>query len=164
MTSAASPSARAAWPPDTSLLDAVGSAVIATDLDGRIFYWNPAAERLYGYSPSSMLGANVGELLILPDDQSLAAEIMATVVAGGSWSGEFNVRCADAATRRVRITNSPLLRDGEVVGVIGVAEDHTERWRARGDADLRPARSRCLSAYDPMSVRRTASPSRPAMP
>ena len=38
------------------LLDAVGSAVIATDLDGIVQYWNPAAEKLYGWPSSEAIG------------------------------------------------------------------------------------------------------------
>jgi PAS domain S-box-containing protein len=32
------------------LLDSLGQAVIATDLEGSIIYWNRAAEDLYGWS------------------------------------------------------------------------------------------------------------------
>jgi len=34
----------------TRLLDAVQEAVIATDLMGRVLYWNRFAEKLYGWS------------------------------------------------------------------------------------------------------------------
>src|SRR3954464_4335483 len=115
-----------AWPHDAALLAALGSAVIATDLEGRIFYWNAAAERLYGHSPSAMLGADVSELLVMADDRETSADIMASVLAGQPWTGEFSVRCADGSTRPVRITDSPLFRDGEVVGILGVAEDMTD--------------------------------------
>src|SRR4051812_15631787 len=125
-----------AWPHDAALLDALGSAVIATDLEGRIFYWNSAAERLYGHSPGAMLGADVSELLITAADRDAGSEIMAAVLAGRRWTGEVSVRCADGSTRPVLITDSPLFRDGEVVGIIGVAEDLTEPRRARRDADL----------------------------
>ena len=124
------------WPSDAPLLDAIASAVIATDLDGRIFYWNAAAERLYGYGREHMLGANVADLLIWPDDRNLGAEIMDRVLSGESWSGEFQVRTAGGGSVAVRITDTPLMNDGAVVGVIGVAEDMTEGRVARRDADL----------------------------
>ncbi|MDT7569933.1 MAG: hypothetical protein QOE05_107 [Actinomycetota bacterium] len=123
------------WPTDAPLLDAIAAAVIATDLDGRIFYWNAAAERLYGYGREQMLGAGVGDLLVGPEDRERGQQIMATVLAGQTWSGEFTVRTADGS-RTVRITDSPLINDGVVVGVIGVAEDLTEGRLARRDADL----------------------------
>src|SRR3954469_5945889 len=130
------PEAPLGWPPDAPLLDAIAAAVIATDLDGRIFYWNTAAERLYGFGRQQMLGANVAELLIAPEDQEQGAQIMATVLRGETWSGIFQVRIAGGGSRSVRITDTPLLSDGVVVGVIGVAEDITEVRAARRDADL----------------------------
>ena len=41
------------------LLDAVGEAVIATDLAGRITHWNPSAERLYGWPAGEVLGRDI---------------------------------------------------------------------------------------------------------
>jgi PAS domain-containing protein len=36
--------------------------IIITDLDGRIIDWNPAAERMFGYSKSEVLGKTPGIL------------------------------------------------------------------------------------------------------
>ena len=47
-----------------NLLGAVGSAVIATDLNGIVLYWNPAAEKLYGWSSSDALGRNIVEVAL----------------------------------------------------------------------------------------------------
>ncbi len=110
------------WVQDAALLDAIAAAVVATDTTGTIFYFNRAAERLYGYSADAMLGANVMQLLVEPVDQIPAGEIMATVLAGNRWSGYFRVR-RHAGTAVVRITDTPIREGDRVVGVIGVAED-----------------------------------------
>jgi anti-anti-sigma factor len=111
------------WVQDTALLDAIAAAVVATDTTGTILYFNRAAERMYGYSPEEMLGANVMQLLVEPVDQIPAEEIMTTVLAGNRWSGHFRVRRKAADTTVVRITDTPIIEGGSVVGVIGVAED-----------------------------------------
>src|SRR6478672_1188947 len=129
-------SAAPEWRADTSLFDALGSAAIATDLDGVIFYWNSAAEELYGYSRNQMLGANVMNLLVPSESQVSAGEIMEQVLRGRRWTGEFRVRCADGSSRSVQITDSPLWRDGEVVGVLGVAEDGARYQAARSALDV----------------------------
>jgi PAS domain-containing protein len=38
------------------LLDAVGQALIATDRQRRVIYWNQAAERLYGWLAEEVMG------------------------------------------------------------------------------------------------------------
>ena len=111
--------------PDRELFDAVQVAVVATDLTGRIFYCNRAAQELYGYGRDELLGADVADVLVAEDAQARGMEIMTAVLDGRSWSGVFPVRCADGSTRDVRITDSPLWHDGQVVGIVGAAEDVT---------------------------------------
>jgi PAS domain S-box-containing protein len=111
-----------AWVQDSALLDAIAAAVVATDTAGTIFYFNAAAEQLYGYPREAMLGANVMQLLVEPVDEVPAGLIMATVLAGERWSGQFRVRCHGGGTVVVRVTDTPITEQGRVVGVIGVAE------------------------------------------
>ena len=129
-------------PEHAELLDALTSALIVTDLDGEILLWNRAAERLYGFGRDEMQGANVMTLLVPPENSDEAASIMKAVTSGESWTGEFPVVCADGSTIRVRITDSPVIRDGEVVAVAGLAEPidadapHGGDASAHGLADL----------------------------
>ena len=111
------------WVQDAALLDAIAAAVVATDTAGRIFYFNQAAERMYGYAAGEMLGANVMQLLVEPVDQIPAEEIMATVLSGNRWSGHFRVHRKAGSAFVVRVTDTPIVEGGRVVGVIGVAED-----------------------------------------
>jgi PAS domain S-box-containing protein len=111
-----------AWVQDSALLDAIGAAVVATDAAGTIFYFNAAAEQLYGYSREEMLGANIMRLLVEPVDEVPAAVIMETVLAGERWSGQFRVRRHGGSNVVVRVTDTPITEQGRVVGVIGVAE------------------------------------------
>ena len=109
-----------AWVQDSALLDAIAAAVVATDTAGTIFYFNAAAEQLYGHPREAMLGANVMKLLVEPVDAVPAGRIMATVLAGERWSGQFRVRRHSGSTLVVRITATPVMEQGQVVGVIGV--------------------------------------------
>ena len=124
------------WRSDTSLLDALGAAVIATDLEGTVFYWNHAAEDLYGYTPEQMRGASVMDLFVPTSATASAQQIMERVLGGQRWTGEFVVRTASGAERLVQITDSPLYDGGEVVGVLGVAEDVTDLETALAGIDL----------------------------
>jgi PAS domain S-box-containing protein len=83
------------------IVDAVGQSVIATDLQGRIQYWNSAAERIYGWSADEVIGKPIMDVTPAAESLHLAGEIMASIVAGESWSGEFRAR-RGALPRRVR--------------------------------------------------------------
>jgi two-component system, cell cycle sensor histidine kinase and response regulator CckA len=108
------------------LLSAVGESVIATDPDGTITYWNPAAEQIYGWTAEEALGSQVMDLNVpettVPTER--AQEIMDILRAGRTWRGEFEVRRKDGSTFTALVANSPIMgADGEVRGVIGVSSD-----------------------------------------
>src|SRR5438876_558727 len=58
------------------LLEVVEEAVIATDAESRIIYWNRFAERLYGWPAKEALGKNIGEM-ISADNPKVPLEIVA---------------------------------------------------------------------------------------
>jgi two-component system, cell cycle sensor histidine kinase and response regulator CckA len=113
------------------LLNHVGQAVIAADLEGRILHWNPAAERLYGWPAAEVMGRVAPELMVSPESLDLARSIIADVAAGRSSTHELRLRRRDGSTFVGEVSNSPL-RDGTgaVVGVIGVSADVTRRRAA----------------------------------
>jgi PAS domain S-box-containing protein len=109
------------------LLDAVGEAVFATDVEGNVTYFNRAAERLYGWSEEEMIGQTLAEFVVSEDLRERAAEIRSTLREGRSWSGELVVRRRDGTTFPIHVTNTPVYDDqGKVVGIVGVSTDITE--------------------------------------
>ncbi|HSK82886.1 MAG TPA: PAS domain S-box protein [Rubrobacter sp.] len=115
----------------TNLLDAVGQAVIAIDLEGVILYWNRCAEELYGWSAEEAVGRQIGNLVVSEDLSERAAEIMEELRAGRSWSGEFEARRKDGTIIPVMVVDTPFYDErGKLMGVIGVSTDITERRKA----------------------------------
>ena len=49
----------------SELVHSIGDAVVISDAHGTIVYWNPAAERIFGFSEKEALGANMD--LIVPE-------------------------------------------------------------------------------------------------
>ncbi len=110
------------------LLDQVGQAVIATDADGTVTYWNKRAEELYGYKAEEAIGGDIFELTV-PDTQESqrqAEEIMETLTEGDSWEGEFTVQRKDGSTFPAFVSDAPIVEEGKLVGVIGTSHDLTD--------------------------------------
>jgi diguanylate cyclase (GGDEF)-like protein/PAS domain S-box-containing protein len=126
------------------LLDAVGQAIIATDLQGTVTYWNRCAEQLYGWSAQEVAGRTLQQFLISADYRENMVEIMADLRVGRSWSGELVTRRKDGTTVTVEITDTPVQDDrGRVVGIVGTWTNITERRAA--DARLRETERRLLT-------------------
>ncbi|HEY9794761.1 MAG TPA: CHASE3 domain-containing protein [Leptolyngbyaceae cyanobacterium] len=124
------------------LLDAVEQAVIATDLEGNIIYWNHYAEVLYGWSAVEVMGRLVVDVVPAPSTKEQAAELMSRLQVGESWSGEFLVQRRDGTTFPAMVFDSPIYNEqGSLIGIVGVSVDITERKRAeeelqRSNAEL----------------------------
>jgi diguanylate cyclase (GGDEF)-like protein/PAS domain S-box-containing protein len=111
----------------TDLIEQLGDAVVATDLDGTITLFNAAAEQLYGYSAEEVIGQNMS--LLTPEPIADQAE----VERGRVRNGETRCLLGHVLTRSgsicgVEVTLSPL-RDssGAIVGSMGVARDVSGR-------------------------------------
>ncbi len=110
------------------LLDTVEQAVIATDLQGAITYWNKYAVKLYGWTAIEAVGRSIMEITPANATYEQAAEIMSNLSAGKAWSGEFVVRRRDGTTFPAMVTDTPIHNEeGALIGMVGVSMDITER-------------------------------------
>ncbi|HEX8499910.1 MAG TPA: PAS domain S-box protein [Pyrinomonadaceae bacterium] len=138
----------------SQLLDTVEQAVIATDLEGKITYWNRYAERLYGWPAAEAVGRDVLEVTPAETSAEQAAEIMSRLLAGEPWSGEFGVRRRDGTCFPALVTDSPIHDEaGRLVGVVGVSSDLTERNES--EAAVHRAERRALREYETLLQRLT---------
>lgn len=103
-----------------------GDAILAKDLNGIILDWNPAAERLYGYTREDIIGSRV-TLLFPPEKLDQFRSIMDRIRRGESIQHEDTIRVRKDGTRvEVSVTISPI-RDaaGNIVGASTIARDIT---------------------------------------
>lgn len=108
----------------SSLLNAVKAAIIGTDLAGQITYWNPFAEQIYGWKAADVLGRNVVEITVSSENEERAREHLAAVIAGGTWAGEFEVRCKDGHLIGALVTLSLVTDEaGRANGIVGISQD-----------------------------------------
>jgi PAS domain S-box-containing protein len=111
-----------------SLLDAVGQAVIATDIKGRVTYWNRAAEQLFGWKQEEAVSRPILEIVAAESSQHRGEEILEALGRGETWTGEFRVRRRDGTNFLALVTDAPILDEsGSLIGIIGISSDITER-------------------------------------
>jgi diguanylate cyclase (GGDEF)-like protein/PAS domain S-box-containing protein len=123
--------AEAALRHQANLLASVSDAVVATDLEGRITGWNPAAADLYRLGSPDALGRNVKD--VLGDD--------ATTAAGDVRPGEVRHVRADGTTVAVRVAVAPLRDEiGRHSGEVAVCADQSYRLLAAAERELAETR------------------------
>ena len=118
-----------------SLVEVSPIAIVVMDADERVTDWNPAAARLFGYSPEEAIGRLIDDLVL---NEELRGE-------GRDVSREARERGrADRITRRARKDGKPvdvqmmlvpLYVSGEHVGFYAIYHDITELQRARANAE-----------------------------
>ncbi|HKH39999.1 MAG TPA: EAL domain-containing protein [Rubrobacter sp.] len=111
-----------------SVLEAMGQPVIATDLEGKVLYWNRAAEETYGWSSGEALGRRSRDLTVPKESLEKAEEVVSELRAGRTWSGEVLLRRKDGSIVPVFVTATPLFdARGDLAGMIGISSDISER-------------------------------------
>jgi diguanylate cyclase (GGDEF)-like protein/PAS domain S-box-containing protein len=128
-----------------ALVESSEDPVIGLACDGRITDWNPAAERLYGYSSEEALGASIGMLVPL-ERRGGSGGLLATVRAGGVVRQIDTQRMAkDGRHIDVSISMSPIRDEaGTIVGAAAFTRDISMRIAAeerlrRSEAQLAEA-------------------------
>ena len=118
-------------------------AVYSLDLQGRFLSGNQACLELTGYEPH-VLGSVPFTDLVDEADQEVVQRSFLLAAAGESADYDCTIIRADRRRVSLRILNIPIVIDGEVVGVYGIAKDMTERRRLEVEL-RRQARSDALT-------------------
>jgi PAS domain S-box-containing protein len=114
-------------------------ATIIHDLQGNISFWNPAAERLFGYSSQEIVGRSA-TLLTPPGLESEVADNLRAICARRVVENLQTQRLArDARVVDVALSAAPLVdpASDQVIGEIVTMRDITEQKRAQhAEAEL----------------------------
>jgi PAS domain S-box-containing protein len=112
-----------------TLVQASPLAIIARDMGGKIISWNPAAERMFGWSQEEVLGQ---PLPIIPKNQQDEFRALDhRKFQGITMLGlELRRQRRDGSLIDVRISSAPLHDGaGAMTGIMGIIEDITEPKR-----------------------------------
>ena len=105
------------------LLAAIGQAVFVLDTNWVITSWNPAAERLYGWSAAEAIGRDSLTLLLPAGLDQNVEQVLVDLLSGGSFTGFFSLQRKDGSLVRVIVTDTPVLAaDGAVQAIVVVSD------------------------------------------
>jgi two-component system sensor kinase FixL len=111
-----------------AIVESSDDAIIAKDLNGIVFAWNKAAERLFGYTAAEMIGQPL-TIIIPPNRLEEEAFILGQIAKGERVEHYETMRCCkDGQIIRVSTTVSPI-RDtsGRIIGASKILRDLTDR-------------------------------------
>jgi PAS domain S-box-containing protein len=119
-------------------------AIIGKTFDGIVTSWNPASERMYGYSAQEITGKPI-DLLSPPGQAGAMHAILARIGAGQPVERLETIRVRkDGSAITVSLTVSPIHdRHGVIIGASTIARDMTEQREA-----FEAARSMMESSLD----------------
>jgi len=124
----------APWVPEhgnawlAAIVESSDDAIVSKDLDGVVTSWNPAAERIFGYTAEEMLGQSIAR--IIPPDQLDEEKLILSRVRSGQRIEHFQTvrRRKDGSHVYLSISVSPV-RDasGTIIGASKIARDITSQ-------------------------------------
>ena len=117
-----------------ALLNSASDAIIATDREGRIIFWNPGAERIFGFTAVESTGQSLD--LIIPENLRARhwAGFRHTMETGTSRYGHGDLLSVPGLTkdgRRISVEFTIVLlrnEQRETAGTVAVMRDVTRRF------------------------------------
>ncbi|GAA3372856.1 hypothetical protein GCM10020367_30330 [Streptomyces sannanensis] len=117
-----------------ALVESSQDAILAKTLDGRITYWNAAAQRMYGYTAEEAIGRNVA-VLAAADHQEEIAALLERLRDGHKVEHFETLRVTkDGRMLDVDVTLWPTrASDDTVVGACAIVRDISDRKRVEAE-------------------------------
>jgi PAS domain S-box-containing protein len=111
------------------LIDDVSDALISTDMQQKIVSWNAAAEKIYGWKSSEVIGGKLDDFLKTEFLNGGSPQATRTLlIETGHWKGEVTQARKDGTRFTVLASLSFVMDDqGRRVGIVGVNQDISER-------------------------------------
>lgn len=116
-----------------SIVDTSGAVVLVLTSDYRIVEWNPAAERIYGWSRAEVRGQNYVEWFLPESAQAGVSGEIRRIIAGGDDAENFeNAVITRDGSERLLLWNATRLIDSKGVAwaIVAIGQDITDRRRA----------------------------------
>jgi PAS domain S-box-containing protein len=134
-----------AWQTDLQdgLAKYVSDIIVATDLGGKIIYWNKAAEKFYGIPAQHAVGQSFRTLVHYEYSHATDDEVEKSFREKGFWDGE-TINISATGKKSYLISSIRYIRDEEerATGIMVVNKDITENKLAQQERQLAEAQLR----------------------
>jgi PAS domain S-box-containing protein len=129
------------------LLDSVRESVVATDLEGRITFWNKGAEALFGYANHEAVGQLLGALVNPAGAADGAFDPKTDVRPDRGWHGQLLRRRRDGASIWTDVFASVIPdAEGNPSGYVAIHRDITDL--KRNEVQLKELASRLMDVQE----------------
>ena len=115
-----------------NFIDTANAPIFGIDAQGRVNVWNDKAAEITGFSRDEVMGQNLVEVYITEDYRASVKGVLDNALQG-SEAANFEFPLFTKDQKRVEVLLNATTRrnvSGNVVGVIGVGQDVTERKQA----------------------------------
>lgn len=138
-----------------SLFDEHPDAVYSLDLEGRYTSVNDSFAHLAGVDPAQVIGQRFDERTA-PEQREVVRAHFDAACRGEARSYEMTGLAVDGARVELRVTNLPIVVEGQVTGVFGIAQDisllHKHQRELSGALDAADQLSRQLQRLSEASI------------
>jgi PAS domain S-box-containing protein len=118
----------------------VTDIVLTIDADLKIEKMSPSVEKLVGYKPLDLIGQSISDLfkIFVPESTERAMTEISLILKGETISASvYSIIARDGTVKHGEVSGSPIFRNGEIVGVVSVIRDITQRKQT--EEELRAA-------------------------
>jgi PAS domain S-box-containing protein len=129
------------------IIDAMPHACIINSADHKVQVWNPAAERIFGFGRTEMLGRNSFDIITPPEARAAVDRLFGRLAAGESVGGSTNENITRDGRRILCEWSNERVVDsaGRFVGFLSLAIDVSSRVAAAEALKESEARFRQLT-------------------
>ena len=114
----------------TNILESARESIYAVDMGGNFKWCNNATLLALGLKREEFVGRYLPDLVYEPDRKTIVGKL-GLALLGEPQTYEMRFLASDGNLRYARVDNSPLVVEGRITGVLGIARDITEQKEER---------------------------------
>ena len=114
----------------TNILESARESIYAVDTNGCFKWCNTATMKGLGFTLNDFIGRPLLDM-VYEGDRDLVQEKLDAALNGSPQTYEMRYFSFNGSLRHARVDNSPLVVEGRVTGVLGIARDITEQKEER---------------------------------